>query len=46
MNRPLRRVAAACGLLMVLLLLNLNFIQVIKAEDYRNDPRNARVLLE
>ncbi len=46
MNRPLRRVAAACGLLMVLLLLNLNFIQVIKAEDYRNDPKNARVLLE
>jgi hypothetical protein len=33
MNRPLRRVAAACGLLMVLLLLNLNFIQVIKADE-------------
>ncbi len=46
MNRPLRRVAAACGLLMVVLLLNLNFIQVIKADDYRNDPRNSRVLLE
>ncbi|WP_019874469.1 peptidoglycan D,D-transpeptidase FtsI family protein [Sporichthya polymorpha] len=46
MNRPLRRVAAACGLLMVLLLLNLNFIQVIKADEYRNDPKNARVLLE
>jgi peptidoglycan glycosyltransferase len=46
MNKPLRRVAAACGLLMVVLLLNLNFIQVIKAEDYRNDARNSRVLLE
>ncbi|MBA3743937.1 penicillin-binding protein 2 [Sporichthya sp.] len=46
MNRPLRRVAAACGLLMVLLLLNLNFIQVIKADEYRDDPKNARVLLE
>ena len=46
MNRPLRRVAAACGLLMVVLLLNLNFIQVIKAQDYRTDPRNARVLLD
>jgi peptidoglycan glycosyltransferase len=46
MNRPLRRVAAACGFLMVLLLLNLNFIQVIKAQDYRADPKNARVLLE
>jgi peptidoglycan glycosyltransferase len=39
-------VAAACGLLMVLLLLNLNYIQVIKADSYRNDPKNARVLLE
>jgi len=45
-NRPLRRVAAACGLLMVLILLNLNFIQVIKADDYRNDPKNVRVLYE
>jgi len=45
-NRPLRRVAAACGLLMLLLLLNLNFIQVVKGEDYRDDPRNVRVLLE
>jgi len=46
MNRPLRRVAAACGVLMVVLLLNLNFLQVIKANDYRTDPRNSRVLLE
>lgn len=46
MNRPLRRVAAACGLLMVLLLLNLNFIQVIKADEYRDDPKNVRVLYE
>jgi penicillin-binding protein A len=46
LNRPLRRVAVACGLLMVVLLLNLNFLQVIKANDYRTDPRNSRVLLE
>jgi penicillin-binding protein A len=45
MNRPLRRVAAACALLMVLLLLNLNYLQVIKANQYRTDPRNVRVLL-
>lgn len=31
---------------MVLLLLNLNFIQVIRADTYRDDPKNARVLLE
>ena len=31
---------------MVLLLLNLNFIQVIRADEYRDDPKNARVLFE
>jgi peptidoglycan glycosyltransferase len=46
MNRPLRRVAAAGGLLLLVLLANLNYIQVIKAEDYRTHPTNVRVLLE
>jgi peptidoglycan glycosyltransferase len=46
MNRPLRRVAAAGGLLLLVLLANLNYIQVIKAEDYRTHPTNARVLLD
>jgi len=46
MNRPLRRVAAACGLLLLVLLANLNYIQVIKADDYRSHPTNARVLLD
>jgi peptidoglycan glycosyltransferase len=46
MNRPLRRVAGACAVLLVLLLLNLNYLQVYKADDYRTDPRNIRVLLE
>ncbi|MCW2669597.1 MAG: cell elongation-specific peptidoglycan D,D-transpeptidase [Frankiales bacterium] len=45
MNRPLRRVAAACVVLFGLLLLQVNWIQVVKAKDYRNDPRNRRVLL-
>jgi peptidoglycan glycosyltransferase len=45
-NRPLRRVATACFVLLVLLLINLNYLQVIKANDYRTDPRNVRVLLE
>jgi peptidoglycan glycosyltransferase len=44
-NRPLRRVAAACLVLFGLLLLQVNWIQVVKAKDYRNDPRNRRVLL-
>jgi peptidoglycan glycosyltransferase len=44
-NRPLRRVAAACFVLFALLLLQANWVQVVKAKDYRNDPRNRRVLL-
>ncbi|MCU1594289.1 MAG: cell elongation-specific peptidoglycan D,D-transpeptidase [Frankiales bacterium] len=45
MNRPIRRVAVACLLLFGLLLFQANWVQVVKAKDYRNDPRNRRVLL-
>ncbi|MCW2606439.1 MAG: cell elongation-specific peptidoglycan D,D-transpeptidase [Frankiales bacterium] len=45
MNAPLRRVALACMALFGLLLVNVNYVQVVKAGDYRDDPRNARVLL-
>ncbi|MEO6204665.1 MAG: penicillin-binding protein 2 [Mycobacteriales bacterium] len=45
MNAPLRRVALACFLLFGLLLINVNYVQVVKADDYRHDPRNARALL-
>ncbi len=45
MNRPLRRVAAACLALFALLLVQANWVQVIKAKEYRDDPRNRRVLL-
>ena len=45
MNRPLRRVAVACLLLFGMLLIQANWVQVVKAKDYRNDPRNRRVLL-
>ena len=44
-NRPLRKVAAACLALFALLLVQANWVQVVKAKDYRNDPRNQRVLL-
>jgi peptidoglycan glycosyltransferase len=44
-NRPLRRVAVACLVLFGLLLLNVNWVQVVKADAYRDDPRNSRVLL-
>ena len=45
MNRPLRRVALACLVLFGLLLVNVNWVQVVKADAYRDDPRNSRVLL-
>jgi peptidoglycan glycosyltransferase len=35
----------ACLLLFGLLILNVNWVQVVKADDYRDDPRNSRVLL-
>ena len=45
MNRPLRRVAVACLVLFGMLMLNANWVQVVKADGYRDDPRNSRVLL-
>ncbi|WP_028475960.1 penicillin-binding protein 2 [Nocardia sp. CNY236] len=46
MNTPLRRVAVAVMVMVVALLTNATYIQVIKADDYRSDPRNSRVLLD
>ncbi len=46
MNRPIRRVGAAVGVLLLALLLNLNFVQVYKADSYRNNPGNRRILLD
>ena len=45
MNAPLRRVAIACLVLFGLLLVNVNYRQVVKADDYRDDDRNSRVLV-
>jgi peptidoglycan glycosyltransferase len=44
-NTPVRRVAIAVMVMMLMLLANLTYVQFIKANDYRNDPRNQRVLL-
>jgi peptidoglycan glycosyltransferase len=44
-NAPLRRVAVACLLLFGLLLVNVNYLQVVKASSLRDDPRNSRTLL-
>ncbi|MDD7966236.1 peptidoglycan D,D-transpeptidase FtsI family protein [Actinomycetospora lemnae] len=46
MNTPLRRVSLAVMVLILLLLGQATWIQVVKADEYRADPRNARVLLD
>lgn len=46
MNTPLRRVGLAMLAMIVLLLANATYIQIVKADEYREDPRNRRVLLE
>ena len=46
MNTPLRRVAMAVTVMVVALLANATYVQVIKADDLRADPRNSRVLLD
>jgi peptidoglycan glycosyltransferase len=44
-NTPVRRIALAVMGMVVLLMANLTYVQVVKAGDYRNDQRNQRVLL-
>ena len=46
MNTPLRRVGLAMLAMIVLLLANATYIQIVKADDYRNDARNNRVLYD
>ncbi len=45
MNTPVRRVAIAVMVMIVLLMGNLTYVQVVQAGDYRTDARNQRVLL-
>jgi peptidoglycan glycosyltransferase len=44
-NTPVRRIAIAVMAMILLLMANLTYVQVVKAGDYRSDPRNQRVLL-
>ncbi|WP_101253968.1 peptidoglycan D,D-transpeptidase FtsI family protein [Streptomyces barkulensis] len=46
MNKPLRRVAIFCGLLMVALMVRSNWIQFAQGDELRNDPKNRRVAIE
>ncbi|MGW7196582.1 peptidoglycan D,D-transpeptidase FtsI family protein [Streptomyces chryseus] len=46
MNKPLRRVAIFCGLLVLALLVRVNWIQYVKADELSKDPHNRRVLID
>jgi peptidoglycan glycosyltransferase len=41
-NRPVRRVALAVMVMIVALLANITYVQVVVAGQYRDDPRNQR----
>jgi peptidoglycan glycosyltransferase len=45
MNKPIRKVAAALAVLFAAMFVNLNYVQVVKGGQYRDDPDNRRVLL-
>ena len=45
MNGSIRKVAAALAVLMLALFVNLNYVQVVKGNSYRDNPQNSRVLL-
>ncbi len=46
MNAPLRRVAIAVLVLFTLLIVNANYIQVVRSDELRSDQGNTRVLAE
>ena len=46
MNAPLRRVAISVLVLFTLLIVNVNYIQVVRSDELRTDPSNTRQLAE
>lgn len=46
MNKPLRRVALAMMAMVVLLMGNATYVQVIRAQEFRDHPLNVRTLYE
>lgn len=46
MNTPLRKVGVTMLAMVALLLANITYLQVVKADDYRADSRNNHVLLD
>ncbi|MFC8074826.1 peptidoglycan D,D-transpeptidase FtsI family protein [Streptomyces sp. NPDC057307] len=46
MNKPLRRIAIFCGLLILALLVRTNWLQYVEADELNSHERNRRVLIE
>ncbi|RFU86432.1 penicillin-binding protein 2 [Streptomyces triticagri] len=46
MNKPLRRIAIFCGLLVLALLIRDNWLQYVQADELRTHEKNRRVLIE
>ncbi|MFD3723575.1 peptidoglycan D,D-transpeptidase FtsI family protein [Streptomyces sp. NPDC058671] len=46
MNKPLRRVAIFCGLLILALLVRDNWLQYVRADELNSHPTNKRVQIE
>ncbi|MDT0342119.1 penicillin-binding transpeptidase domain-containing protein [Streptomyces litchfieldiae] len=46
MNKPMRRVAVFCGLLILALLLRVNWVQFVQADELQEDKNNRRVNIE
>jgi cell division protein FtsI/penicillin-binding protein 2 len=45
-NKPLRRIAIFCGLLVLALLVRTNWLQYVEAEELNTHSKNRRVLIE
>ncbi|MEO8889170.1 MAG: penicillin-binding protein 2 [Jatrophihabitantaceae bacterium] len=45
MNRPIRKVAIALGVLFAAIFVNLNLVQIVQGREYRDHAGNQRVLL-
>lgn len=46
MNKPMRRVAVFCGLLILALLVRVNWVQFVQAGELQSDENNRRVTIE
>ncbi|MFD3513305.1 peptidoglycan D,D-transpeptidase FtsI family protein [Streptomyces sp. NPDC058657] len=46
MNKPLRRVAIFCGILVLALLVRVNWVQFVQADELKSHKDNRRVLVE